>query len=230
MKNTVIFAGVIVASTLSSQADLVYSTDFVGDEYTQNTEGVVFDNGTTTAAEEWFGTNNGVGISGGDLSFANGSANRFRGAGVWLDTTGWAAGLVTVEVDVANFVLGADTSIVFQAYAATGVDVTNTVSLDLHGAPSNAPGLDSTGTATIAALGAEQYVTANGIDVPFTFTYNGTDDFVALTFGQVNVVGGTEFGSADLDNLTVNTVPEPSTYALLAGLTCLAFVMVRRRA
>ena len=88
-------------STLSSQAAVVvYDTDFTGDDYTQNTGDIVFDDGTTTAVDEWFGSNNGIGINAGDLSFSNSTQNRYRGVGIWLDTTGWATGPVTVEVDV----------------------------------------------------------------------------------------------------------------------------------
>ena len=187
---------------------VVYSTDFSADGYSQTSVAVVFDDGTTTATDEWFGSTNGIGISGGDLTLANDTPNRFRGSGVWLDATGWAAGTVTVEVDVANFVAGADTTLIFQAYAATGVDATNTVSLDLHGNAASTGDPMATGTATISTLGAQQTITADGTDVPFTFTYNGTDDFVALTFAQVNVADGTEFGSAELDDLSVTVTPD----------------------
>ncbi|MGJ8655808.1 MAG: PEP-CTERM sorting domain-containing protein [Akkermansiaceae bacterium] len=228
IKNAFLIGGITIASALSSQAVLVYTTDFVGDEYTQNTGDIVFDNSPTTAVDSWFGTNNGIGIGGGDLSFSNSTQNRFRGAGIWFDTTTWSAGLVTVEFDVTNFVAGADTTFLFQAYAANGVDATNTVSLDLHGGASAGGNPLGTGTATISALGSQQNITANGTDIAVTFTYNGTDDFVALTFAQQNAPSGTEFGSADLDNLTVNTVPEPSSTALL-GLGGLALIMRRRK-
>lgn len=209
----------------SAKADLVYDTDFTGEEYTQNSGAVVFDDGTTTSIEEWFGSTNGIGIAAGDLTLANNAEPRFRSTGVWLDTTGWAIGTVTVEIDVVNFTAGADSNFFFQAYAATGVDASNTVSLDLHGG--TVAGLGQTGTATIGALGGQQAITAVGTAVPFTFNFNGTDDFVALTFAQVNANNGTEFGSVDLDNLTVNTVPEPSSLTLLAA--GLGLVGLRRR-
>ena len=222
LKKLACAAGIVLLMAGSANADCVYDTDFTGDTYSQDTGNIVFDDGTTTAIETWFGSNNGVGIGTApdDLSFNNTTQNRYRGTGVWLDTTGWLPGLVTVDVDVSNYVSGADTDIFFQAYSATGVDATNTVSLDLHGAAGLAGAPMATGTATIGTLGAQQTITANGTDVPFTFTYNGTDDFVALTFVQENVAGGTAFGSANLDNLKVNTtsaVPEPSSLALLTA-------------
>lgn len=231
IKNTLLIGGITIASALSSQAALVYTTDFTGEGYTQNNGAIVFDNGTTTAVEEWFGSNNGMGIAGGDLSFNNSTANRWRGTGIWLDASSWAAGTVTVELDVANYVAGADTTLLFQAFAATGVDASNTVTLDLHGSVSAGGASAATGTAAISLLGAQQNITADGTDVAFTFTYNGTDDFVGLVFAQSNTATGTAFGSADLDNLTVNTtdpIPEPSSTALL-GLGGLALILRRRK-
>ena len=217
LKKILFAAGIVLLMAEGAQAQLVYSTDFSADEYSQTSGAVVFDNGATPAgngfagnATQWFGSNNGVGIDEGDLTLGNGTQNRFRGSGVWLDTTGWAAGTVTVEVNVANFVAAADTNLIFQAYAATGVDATNTVSLDLHGGVDTGALPMATGTATISTLGAEQMITADGTDVAFTFTYNGTDDFVALTFVQLNVAGGTEFGSVDLDDLSVTISEAPN--------------------
>lgn len=227
-KNGILIGGITIALALSSHAAVVYSTDF---DITYNNANGAFVLGggvPDVVAEDWFGSSNQVGIAGGDLSFSNSTANRYRGSGVWLDTTGWATGLVTVEVDVTNFFAGADTSIIFQAYAALGVDASNTVSLDLHGAVSAGSSPTATGTATIGTLGAEQTITAGGTDVPFTFNFNGTDEFIALTFVQINAVGGTSFGSADLDNLTVTTIPEPSSTALL-GLGGFALLLRRRK-
>ena len=229
MKN-VIYAGFMMSAlTLPSQAVVVYTTDF-DISYLDSTGAVTLGGGIpNVTATEWFGSSNGVGVGGGDLSFNNSADNRFRGSGVWLDTTGWATGTVTVAVDVMNYVAGDDTSIIFQAYAATGVNISNSVSLDLHAnAGTGALPTATGGSSTINALGAEQMVTGNGTAVPFTFNFDGTADFVALTFVQINTNGGTDFGSADLDNLTVSTVPEPSSSALF-GLGCVAFILRRRR-
>ncbi|WPJ95680.1 PEP-CTERM sorting domain-containing protein [Coraliomargarita algicola] len=229
MKNKLILASAVLASTLSSSAALVYSTNFTGDDYTQTSTAVVFDNGTTTAVEEWFGSTNGIGIADGDLTLGNTTENRFRGAGVWLNASTWAAGTVTVEFDAANFTAGTDSKAIFQAYAANNVDASNTVSLDLHGNFLSADGLPvATGSASIALLGTQQEITGNG-NIAFTFTYNGTDDFIGLVFANLNAQSTGTGNTVDIDNLTVSTIPEPGTYALLAGLTGLAFVMVRRR-
>ena len=212
LKRIVFAAGILLLMVEGAQAQLVYSTDF--EPAYNNGNGAFVLGGATpdVMAEDWFGSSNGVGVGGETgsrlLTLGNTAQNRFRGSGVWLDTTGCAAGTVTVEVDVANFVAGADTDIIFQAYAATGVDATNSVSLDLHGGLTAGSDPMANGTATLSKLGAEQTITGNGTDVPFTFTYNGTDEFVALTFVQVNAEDGTEFGSAELDDLSVTVTPE----------------------
>lgn len=229
MKNAFLIGGITLSSALASQAALVFTEDFSG-TYT-NTNGATTFDGTTIAPESWFGSSNGVSITAGDLTLGNTTQNRYRGAGVWLDTTGWTTGTVTVSFEASNFAEGINSDAIFQVFAANGVDATNTVSLDLHGAQ----GLDgspvATGTATIAMLGSEQAFTGSTTATPstesLTFSYNGTDQYIALVFANSNGVTTGTGNTVDIDNLTVNTIPEPSS-AVLLGLGGLA-LMVRRR-
>lgn len=237
MKKQLIFAGAIIASTLAAQAQsVVYSTD-ASTEYTASGSGAFVLGGATpdVVATNWFGSSNGVTVSGGVIGLNNTTQNRYRGAGVWLDTSvaGWDAGTVTVQFDVANFTAGTDSEVIFQVFGASGVDASNSVSLDLHGSQ----GLDgspvATGSATIAMIGSEQTIAGSTTSTPSTesvsFTYNGTDQYIALVFANSNASGTGTGNTVDISNITV-TVPEPGTYALLAGLSGLAFVMLRRRA
>ena len=232
MKNILILTGTIIASTLSSQGATVFTSSF-DDPLAVTSNGATL-LGTSAAdveAMQFFGPNNDVVINtvSGQLELTSSTANRFRGAGVWLDAAGFAAGLVTVGVDVTAFSAGADTTISFQAYSANGVNATTGgVSLDLHGGAGVGAVLDSAGGATIATLGDLQEITGTGTAVPFTFEYNGTDQFVGFTFSQSNVNGGTAFGSASLDNLTVDTVPEPSS-AVVLGMGLAGLLLRRRR-
>jgi len=60
-------------------------------------------------------------------------------------------------------------------------------------------------------------------------TIAGLSDATVDNFRWVatNWIAGTDF--VELDQIVVSTVPEPSTYALLAGLLSLSAVMIRRR-
>ena len=222
MKNKIphlILAGLLGASTLSTQAATVYTSGF-DTTYTSNNNAVLLGGATpNVTTENWFGAASAQGVTFGPTSLTLNlpTANRYRGAGVWLDASAWAAGTVTVGVNVSNYTAGVvGSDILFQAYAANGVDASNSVSLDLAFGPP-AAGMDQTGTATIGALGAAQNISGAATQ-DFTFTYNGTDQYIALVFALSNLITpATTYESATLDNLTVNTVPEPSTYALLLG-------------
>jgi len=60
-----------------------------------------------------------------------------------------------------------------------------------------------------------------------TFTLSGIDDTQFSVFDNMRVSGTqTAFGAS---GLTLSVVPEPSTYALLAGFAAFIFVAIRRR-
>lgn len=221
MKNILLLASAFIALTLSSQATEVYSTLFDATDnatvspaevYTSGGSGAHVLGGATpnVTATQWFGSTNSVSITAGDLTLGNTVNNRFRGAGVWLDTsvTGWQIGTVTVTFDAANFTAGTDSKAIFQAYAANGVNGTDFVSLDLHGAASTGAVLAASGgSASIVALGAEHEITGNGTDIAFTFYYNGTDQFVGLVFANVNDNTTGTGNTVDIDNLSVDSGP-----------------------
>ena len=81
-------------------------------------------------------------------------------------------------------------------------------------------GLDftSTGTGSLTMVGA---------DLAY---YQGLFNGDVLTIDGVDKTGGAVFASSfNVSGTTLSVIPESSTYALLAGLTGLTFVMVRRR-
>ncbi|MGB7325109.1 MAG: hypothetical protein WBD31_09570 [Rubripirellula sp.] len=219
LKNIAFAAGIILLMAGAARADLVYSTDFSAG-YTASGSGAFVFGGATpgVTATQWFGSTNGLSNSG-DLTFSNTTENRYRGAGVWLDTTGWATGLVTVGVEVSGYTAGDGSSVIFQTFAANGVDSLNSVSLDLHGgADHDGDPQVVAGTPTVALFGTEQNISGVATQ-DFTFTYNGTDPLIGLVFAINNDASVTTFEAATLDNLTVNTtaVPEPSSLAIVAA-------------
>jgi hypothetical protein len=57
----------------------------------------------------------------------------------------------------------------------------------------------------------------------FTFIYNGSNDrWIGISIGTYN-------NTFAIDDFEITAVPEPSTYALLAGLATLGLVIMRRR-
>ena len=229
MKNTLLLTGAMVASTLSSQAAIVFFEDFDPAVTVVTSNGAnTFDgaSGGSAGICDWWASNNGVAASVGSLDFSQDSANRTRGAGVWLNTTGWDHGTVTVTIDIANFVAGAGplSGAFVQTYSANGVDASNTVGIDVHGNFNGGVVLSQTGTASIATLGTTTQITGIGTSIAHTFTYSGEEE-IAIGFLNLGQNDADSLGyinqAFDLSNLAVNAetfgaIPEPGTFGLLA--------------
>jgi hypothetical protein len=98
--------------------------------------------------------------------------------------------------------------------------VGNNVSLDPQSNLGNLKPIQN-GTATLGTLGAKNVLSTVADNQEFTFDFNGEGN-IALALYVVN-------SALSVDNITVTTVPEPGTAALLGGLLALSYVMVRRR-
>jgi len=182
--------------------------------------------------EQWFSARTTISLASEALAFGPDThGSRSRGAAVWLDSSAWNTGTVTVAFDVSGYTAGTnDAESWFQAYAATGVNATDLVSLDLHQSTANGVATASTGSATIGTIGSQFNYSGNGTDLTTTFNFTGQDN-IALVFNNFSgLPTGGDLATFSIDNITVNTataVPEPSSFALLG--CALACVAVRRR-
>jgi len=152
---------------------------------------------------QFFSSNDHVDDIGTTLNFtSDGAANRTRGAGVWLDTTYWVAGTVTVTFDISGFVAatGDGSGSFFQTYTASGVNGTDAVGVDMKG--SFNAGVVLSGTATSGTLGGVTTITGNGT-LTYTFDYDGEEEIGLFFVHQAtNATGGTT-AAFSLDNLRV---------------------------
>lgn len=71
--------------------------------------------------------------------------------------------------------------------------------------------------------GSISYSRDGGANIDFYYDFNGDPDFRYIGFTERSVVGAT------LSNLTLTQVPEPSAYALVAGLLGFSAVALQRR-
>ena len=84
---------------------------------------------------------------------------------------------------------------------------------------------NSTGDEYLVAKSGQTF----GQDNPlFTATYNLFTDSTTYLFGGASG-SAVDFGTGPQSSVATQAVPEPSTYATLAGLLALGFVMLRRR-
>lgn len=228
MKKILYTLGVSLLIAGGAQAAVVFTENFNGQSLGETGSGGIVLGGASpdVAVGEWFGGINGVAIND-ELQFTDIGGNRGRGAGVWLDSSAWTNGTVTVKFDILDFVdAGAGSAAFYEAYYATGVDASSTVSLDVHGNGSSEPVAASTGTATIGMIGARTTIAGNATQAEFTFDFTGQGN-IALVFYNRDGAASNQ-PAYSVDNLTV-AVPETSSTALLLGLAAASLLFIRRR-
>ena len=89
--------------------------------------------------------------------------------------------------------------------------------------------LDNTSWATVQN---EEIAISSTGDFSVSLDVNTGGQYVAqigLTMRGINANPSTDWGNISFSNLTASAVPEPSTYALIAGLAAFVFVAIRRR-
>ncbi|MDB2682485.1 PEP-CTERM sorting domain-containing protein [Opitutales bacterium] len=184
-------------------------------------------------------------LFGGVANFNYGTAAESGGA-MFLGADGGAADSVTVgyfagdvfSADLTGWnVLDANTSGVLGGFFSSTTANTDTTAatgltaylLIADGAYAGFVNLDSwasfSGTVAPALPEALSYVIGAAATSASVNTFAGVDSVITVTDGQ-----GTDFaGGFSGSGVSIQVVPEPSTYAALSGLLALGYVMVRRR-
>lgn len=83
-----------------------------------------------------------------------------------------------------------------------------------------------------ATVQNEQVAITSTGDFSISLDVNEGSQFVAqigMTMRGINANPATDWGSVSFSGLTASAVPEPSTYALIAGFAAFIFVAIRRR-
>lgn len=127
----------------------------------------------------------------------------------------------------------------FFTFSLSGLSATDSVDLYFYGAASNFVSSTSlftlsAGTATITSTTVQ---TGSTVENSFGSILNVTPDgsgIVSIVFTDPQGITGSEGGGGtrarwNALEVTVTTIPEPSTYALMFGVGTLALVAVRRR-
>jgi hypothetical protein len=225
---TVFLAGFLLTSGLNAQVVTIWDDDFtpaptianraIGDfgslfifeaanEYTL---------GTYASAQ--FGTNQGAQPDGSTMRLTTNGQHRAWSIALDPAALGATAGDITITFDVLSDVApGAKLAIV----ELDGADADNTVEVGMFGDANGIYRVGS-GTPTITSrfYDSVDTITTAG-SASHTFSYDG-DGLIGFAFSA-------DGGFLDIDNLRITGVPEPSTYALLAGALAIGLVMFRRR-
>lgn len=237
----------LVAASPAISATTIYSTNFTS--FAQPTNFVTDFNiiyGGIDPGANFVKTSSGVwGITTNGNAFATGivrpqsqtPSNNVKMTGLFLDPSLFAstgAGSYTLSFDLTGSPTG---NLAYRAYvfAGSGYDISEAtdkrlnLSLSANGF-AGYTGLTATGTGVSASQLTMQDISTqaqfNGTQsISFTFTYDGTSA-IAVAIGGYN-------NASTFDNFSVTTnlsaVPEPSTFAAVAGVAALGLVASRRR-
>lgn len=218
----------MLSVSISATAAVVFTEDFSSSTLTENRDVIELGGATPeVVAGQWFSSTNGIAINN-ELQLTNFNENRSRGVGIWLDSSTWDIGAVTVAFDVLDYVVGgSDSESFFQAYFADGVNSTDSaVGFDVHAGGGVDPQLSVTGSTIAGLIGDRNTITANVTQATFTFNFTGEEN-IGLVFHNMSGVTGS-MPVYSVDNLTVTTVPEPSS-AILLALGGIGLLTHRRR-
>lgn len=167
-----------------------------------------------------------IDVGGGDIEARPNidTANNAKLIGTFVDPALFNAtgsGSYTFSVDYT----GADSGAAFVfLYKASGYDTTGTNMLAFDGANGGFGSFDpffGTGTTVVSEVLRYDIVdeTANET-ITHTFNYTAGET-IGIAFGAYNTAG-------TFDNVSISAVPEPSTYAVLAGVLAFAALLFRR--
>ncbi|CAA6676367.1 MULTISPECIES: PEP-CTERM sorting domain-containing protein [unclassified Lentimonas] len=178
--------------------------------------------GNVVNYNEWVGSataeaemNNGV------LETASTSPT-FRGAAMVFDSSYFnVPGDYELTFDVTYHSSGPENTGNVNIWSGSGYNTTDSALI----VDTQSGTLRTTGSAVSTELGS-LLVQSTGNNQSIAFTYDGTSD-VAFFFGATS--GSAGHPEVNYANISVQAVPEPSTYALVLGLTSVFFVARRRK-
>jgi hypothetical protein len=177
-------------------------------------------------------------LAGGAAASAQAGTLEFQGVSF---TSSWTDNVLTLEIDAAHPTGDWSTATTIGALQLKGLGAFDSVSLSA--APGGAANwtlssneLNANGCSGGAHVGASLCFSGEHValsdDMVFKFTFNGAATDFSSPHVKVNFFegdGGRKVGSLLSENIPMQPVPEPSTYAMMLGGLALLGAMTRRR-